>query len=117
MAVIPAVIDSSIGIENALSVTWTEVTDGDTCEPYSFSKLAQAVSVHVTGTFGSATVVFAQSNVVGVAGPDAVDLDGATISITAAALTEIRDRSRIVTPEHSGGGGTQDLDISMVVLF
>lgn len=97
--------------------TWANVGNTDTPTAYTVEKLVQALSLHVTGTFDSATVVIAQSNVAGTAGPDAVDLGGAAISITAEALTEIRDRAKYLTPEISGGGGSQDITITMIGWF
>lgn len=67
-------------------------------------------TVHITGTFGSATVVIQGSN----NGTDWVTLadpQGNALSKTAAAIESILELTRYLRVSTSGGDGTQDIDV------
>jgi len=99
--------------KDKITVTWTGVTESDTFVAYTFDKLAQDISVHTSGTFGSATVVYKVANNGG-SGVNATDLGGTAISHTAEAITSVRERPLTIQPSASGGS-SQSLTVTMVV--
>jgi hypothetical protein len=71
-------------------------------------------SVQFVGTFDSATVVLQGSND-GTTWVTLTDPQGNAISKTAAGLEAISELTRYVRPSTSGGGGSQDIDVYLLV--
>lgn len=106
---------TTVGAGNyaARLVTWTPVTENDTCQAVSIPDLTDR-SVHVSGTFGGATVVIQGSNIVG--GTTYVSLNdsgGTAISITTEKMKVILENSLLIRPSASGGTG-QSLTINIL---
>lgn len=96
-----------------LVVTWTDVTESDTAQTFTFNELPQDISLHTSGTFGGATVVYKVANDSG-AGVNGTDLGGTAISVTAEDLSPLRERPISIKPTMSGGT-SQTVDVTMVV--
>lgn len=94
-------------------VTWTPVTNADTCGPWSAPEYADR-SVHVSGTFNSASVAVKGSNNAGVSFASLNDPTSTVIAITAEAIKAILENTDQIGPVITGGGGSQSLTISML---
>lgn len=111
MATITAVI-TNIDTANDLGyeVFWETLTSADTVGSAVQLWGAADRSVHVVGTFGSATVVLQGSN----DNSNWVTLTdplGAAISFTTTGLKQVSEITRYIRPSTSGGDGTQDVDV------
>jgi len=98
--------------DRVMVTTWSDITNADTCQAVRHVSVAYRC-VQVAGTFGSATVVFHGSN----DGTNYVvlkDIWGNAISVTSAAIKQIGEIPLHFKPVISGGGGTQDLEITLV---
>lgn len=100
--------------EDLLKVTWDGVGNGDTFQEYEIGELPLEISAHVAGTLDGATVTVKGGHVTGGAG-QLTRLDGANASATAEIVMSIAERPLFITPSHSGGGGSEDIDIHVVI--
>lgn len=100
---------------NIEQVLWTTLTEEDTAASVLPGSLAGVVgSVQVIGTFAGATVVWQGSND-GTNWWNLKDTSGTAISFTAAGGADFSTAALYVRPSASGGGGTQDLDVYMIL--
>lgn len=94
-------------------VTWEALAAGD--DGQAFAPLYQRdMSVQVTGTFGGATVTLEGSND-GTNWYTLNDPFGTALSFTAAGLEGITEHCWQYRPNITGGDGTVDIDVVMVV--
>lgn len=108
-------LDMDFPGDNIYRVTWEAVGNSDTANPLLAQKLSGAIaSVQVTGTFDSATVTLAGSND-GTNWVTLKDMSGDAISLTAAGLIDFSSASLYLAPQFSGGGGSQDIDVILVL--
>lgn len=110
--VTPAI--SVIGAPNGVPrVAWLAIATGDTVNPYLVSEqYGLAISIQISGTFGSGTVIVEQSND-GTNWFPLKDLTGNPISVTEASMVETSNCAAYLRPSTSGG--TADaVDIYMV---
>lgn len=99
---------------NARQVLWEEMTNGDTAEPLTVADgLGKVFSVQFVGTWDGATAVLQGSN-------DAStwftvnDVHGNAVSTTADAFFEVSTTALYLRPSHSGGSGSEDIDVTMI---
>lgn len=91
-------------------VTWTPVTEADTCVPADFPDLADK-SIHVAGTFGGASVaLFGANNDFATAGAALRDPSSTVIAITAETVKQVLENPKQIKPVATGGTG-QSLSI------
>jgi hypothetical protein len=112
-AIVPTIRDvSPRGDGSSLLVTWTPVTQADTCNPVSFPDHPDK-SLQCSGTFGSASVALNGSNdgtnYAGLNSPNST-----VIAITAAGVKSVLENTLYVQPVATGGSG-QTLAINMLV--
>lgn len=98
---------------STMIITWTPVTSADTCGPTSFPEYTDR-SVHVSGTFGSASVAVHGSNNAGVSFAALNDPTQTVIAITTEAIKAILENTDQIKPVITGGGGTQSLTVSIL---
>lgn len=84
--------------------TWPAMGNADTGTSVAMSGSSDR-TVHITGTFGSATVVFQGSND-GTNWVTLADPQGNTLSKTSASIEAVLELTRYVRPVTSGGTGT-----------
>jgi hypothetical protein len=96
-----------------LLLTWSAVTESDTFQQYELAEAVSEISVHVTGTFGGATVVIQGGNVTS-AMLNLVQIGGAAASCTTADIFSLLDRPLFIQPSHSGGS-SESVTIYMLV--
>ena len=93
---------------------WTEVTDGDTCNPFKIDGQDAALgSIQVTGAFGGATVTL-QASIDGTNYVTVNDVSGDAVSFTAAGLAEFSVTALHIKPVITGGSES-DVDISVLL--
>ncbi len=95
-----------------MRVTWTPVTEADTCAPVSLPEYADK-SIQVFGTFGSATIALHGSNDGGTTFAALNIPAGTAIGITAAGIKAVLENTEQIKPVTSGGTGSS---LSVVVL-
>ncbi len=98
--------------ENKITVTWTTVTENDTFVAYTVPQYMRDISMHVSGTFGSATVVVKGANNGG-AGVGLTNTADTTISLTAEGMFSVLERPATIQPVASGGS-SQSLTVTAV---
>lgn len=112
-AIAPAITDISDRANGStFLVQWTPVTEADTCNPVSFPMHSDK-SIHVSGTFGGATVVLQGSNNSGTTYVGLRDPSSTAISMTADTIKAVLENTQLVKPSASGGS-SQSLTISML---
>ena len=113
----PTVTDvSGSGDGSALLVVWSPLTEADVCQAVQFPKHSDK-SIHVSGTFGGATVtVNGANNSFATAGIGLRDPSSTAISFTAEGLKTILENTQQVKPIAAGGAG-QSLTISILFHF
>lgn len=114
MAAIKATINdvSSKSDGSAMAVVWSAVTESDTFVAVAMPGYFRA-SVHVSGTFGGATVLLKGGNtVVNVFGLN--DLQDSAISMTSEGVAEVQEGTRYYQPTHSGGSSES---VTVTMLF
>lgn len=95
-------------------VIWEAAATGDTINKFALpEQWGLAGSVQISGTFGGATVKLQHSND-GVTWFDAKDLQGNTVSATAAAIFEVSISSAYFRVA-SSGGTADDVDVILVL--
>jgi hypothetical protein len=104
-----------IGPTNSLRiVTWTNLTttnaDGS---PFEFVDFADRC-IQITGTFGVGGTLNMQGSNDGVNWATLSDLNGNSMSYTAATLKQINEAPRYMRPFVSAGDGTTSLTVSLV---
>lgn len=109
----PVILDvSDKGDGSTKTVIWTPVTESDTCAAVSLPELTDK-SIHVSGTFGSASVAVKGSNNGGASFASLNDPTGTVIAISGEAIKAVLENTLLVQPVASGGSG-QTLKISML---
>lgn len=100
------------GDGSAMKAVWAAVTEADTFVAVSMPEYLRA-SVHISGTFGSATVVLKGSNTgTNFFGLD--DIEGTAISMTAEGLKQVQEGTIYYQPTHSGGSSES---VTVTMLF
>lgn len=94
-------------------VTWAAVTEIDTCVAYQGANLSDK-SVHVSGTFGGATVAVQGSNNGGTSFAALNDPSSTVIAITAEKIKAILENVDLIKPVITGGAA-QSLNIALLV--
>lgn len=114
MAAITATVVMVGSPDGVPSVRWAGIAPGDTGVPYLVrNRYGFVGSIQISGTFGGATVTLEQSND-GTTWFPAVDTLGASISATAAEITEISLASIYLKPVITGGAGS---DVNVIAVF
>jgi hypothetical protein len=91
--------------------SWTPLTSANAIgDAAKTARATVSLTYHILGTFGSATVVL-EGSLDGTNYFTLKDMDGADISVTAAAAGSIRDLPPHIRPSTSGGGGTQSITV------
>lgn len=96
-----------------LLVSWLAVTEADTFQQFSLDRVVGEISVHITGTFGGATVTVKGGNV-DTEMLNMLQIGGAVASATAADIFSVIDRPLFIQPSHSGGTG-ESVNVYMLV--
>lgn len=109
---INAVNDPSRGV--SWIVTWETLTSANAVGQAFQMPAWSDRSVQFVGTFDSATVVLQGSND-GTNWVTLGDPQGNAISKTSAALEGVSEITRYVRPSTSGGSGSQDIDVYLLV--
>lgn len=109
----PTVTAVGVGNNAAQLVIWTPVTEADTCAAVSFPDLTDR-SVHVYGTFGSASVAIQGSNNNGASFVALNDPGGSAIAITSEKIKAILENSQQIKPVATGGSAQS---LSVAILF
>lgn len=113
-AIQPTLTDVGLkGDGSTILAVWTPVTESDTCVPISMPEHSDK-SVHVSGTFGSASVAVQGSNNGGASFASLNDPTGTVIAITAEKIKAVLENTVQVKPVATGGSA-QSLTISMLV--
>lgn len=102
---------SSKGDGSAVKAVWTPVTSSDTFVSITMPEYV-ARSVHVSGTFGAATVIVSGGNASSVVGLH--DLQDTAISMTSENIEQVQEGVINYQPSASGGDGTQSLTVTML---
>lgn len=97
-----------------LLVTWLAVTNADTFQQFPLEEAVSEMTFHVGGTFNSATCTVQGGNITGQM-LNMRRLDGTTASVTAASLLAVLERPLFIKPTATGGGGSQSLDVYMLM--
>ena len=100
------------GDGSTVLVVWTPVTENDTCRPVSYPEMSDK-SVHVSGTFGGASVAVNGSNNSGASYAALNDPSSTAIAITSEKIKAVLENTALVQPSPTGGSG-QSLTISML---
>lgn len=104
-------------IDDSFGATWHVLWEGldgdDNGEALEMPAWSDR-SVQFVGTFDSGTVILQGSND-GVTWATLQDLEGTAISTTSAALVSVMEITRYVRPSVSGGGGSCDIDVHMII--
>lgn len=94
-------------------ITWPSVTEADTFQRFELNRAASEISVHIVGTFGSATLDIKGSNY-DADGVTLLQMDGTTAIVASEDIFSILDRPLYLTPTHSGGS-SESVTIYMLV--
>ncbi len=96
--------------------TWeTMTTSDDVGAPISFTEWADR-SIHVTGTFGAGgNLAWEGSNDAGTSWYVLKDPQGTDLDIGATTIEAIMEITELARPHLTGGDGTTDLDVFVVV--
>jgi len=116
MAVIPVtgqVLETLYG--RAHKAMWIEIGQGDTCDPAPNAQFSDR-SVQAVGTWGGATLVMQGSNDGGTTWANLQDAEGNAISFTANDFKQLLEVSGHIRPSISGGDGTTDIDVHLVMV-
>lgn len=115
MAAIKPVITNAGKADGAcFIVAWLAVTEADTCVPYQGGNLSDK-AIHVSGTFGGASVaVFGSNNQFATAGAALRDPSSTVIAITAETIKTILENTDMFKPLITGGTA-QSLNIYVLV--
>ena len=97
----------------AMTAVWADVTSADTFVPLSLFPDYTLKTIHVSGTFGSATVILGGSYT-GVTYLGLNDLQDNAISITSEGLAAVQEQTLYYKPSASGGGGSQSLTVTLL---
>jgi hypothetical protein len=99
----------------AKSITWETLTSTNVDGVAAVVANAEvSITITVNGTFGSATVIIQGSND-GTNWHTVKDVLGVAVSLTAAGMVSLSDLPLYIRPSTSGGGGTQDIDVTAIV--
>lgn len=107
---LPQVLADKVDLQGVRVRTWSNMTSGDVGEPILLTKFNDR-TLHVTGTFGGATVAFEGSN----DGSEYLpmrDVFNATVSATSAKLITLTEVPLYVRPTVTGGVATS---VSIIV--
>jgi len=95
---------------------WEGIVQGDTCAPLNIAG-CERLTLHAIGTFDTGTIT-----VQGTVDPDPAgtftalrDQTGTAISLTAAGIRKIGEDVVQVKPVLTGGGGSTDIDVFLLV--
>lgn len=97
-----------------LLVSWLAVTNADTFQQFSLDEAVSEITFHVGGTFNSATCTIQGGHITGQM-LNMRRLDGTTASVTTASLLSVLERPLFIKPTATGGGGSQSLNVYMLV--
>jgi hypothetical protein len=97
-----------IGNNGVATLTWATLTNGNVGQYMEVGRIPDK-TVHVSGTFGSATLTWQGSND-GTNFYTLTDADGADLAFTAAGLALCREAPKYIRPSAAGGGGTTSLN-------
>jgi hypothetical protein len=90
---------------------WT-LAQNDDGQPHRFASYSDR-SVHVSGVFGGASVVFEGSNDGGATWVTLSDPQGAALTFTAVGLKQVDQISLLARPRVTGGDGTTNLQVNL----
>ena len=110
--IVPKVVTVGYGNSAVQTVSWTPVTNADTCRAVQYPEFSDK-SIQVAGTFGSASVALNGSND-GTNFAALRDPSSTTIAITSAGIKAVLENTFQVQPSISGGDGTQSLTITIL---
>ncbi len=117
MAVITPTTGNYEATRGLKTTTWAAILAADTCAPVEIPHWMDR-TVHVFGTFGSATVLIQGSNDPRVlSAPGSADWQtirdpgGNNLSFNAAGLKAILELPRFIRPSTSGGDGTSSVTV------
>ena len=96
-----------------LLVSWENVTEADTFQQYLLREVVSELSMHITGTFGGATVSIDGGNIASEM-LELSQIGGSAATATAADIFSLLDRPLYIKPSHSGGSSAS-VDVHMLV--
>lgn len=105
---------SKIGLRDGFLVTWEGLNHTNTTGAPIMMPSWRDRSVQIVGTFDSGTVVFQGSND-GTNYVTLTDPQGNAISATSAKLEQIEEATVWVKPSISGGSGSEDVDVFLLI--
>jgi hypothetical protein len=97
-----------------MSIDWTGLVVNDTGSPFTLSQFADR-SVQVSGTFGAGGLVVIEGSNDGTNYVTLNDPQGNPISITGPKIESISEIVLKIRPRISGGDGTTNININMLV--
>jgi len=98
--------------DDAVRITWTPVTENDTCGAYTGASHYDDRSIQVTGTFGGSTTALHGSND-GSNFSALSDAFGVSIGLSSAGIKQVMEYTYSFKPVPSGGTGQS---LTMTVL-
>ena len=108
----PVVTAVGRGDGSTLLVTWTGLTNADSCQPVSYPEYSDR-SMHVSGTFSGASVAVRGSNN-GTTYAPLNDPTRTVIAMTTETIQAVLENTVYVQPVATAGTGGQALTISML---
>ena len=109
----PSVTAAGRGDGSTMLVTWTNVTNADTCHAVRFPEYSDR-SIHVSGVFDGGSVQIQGSNNGGVSFAVLSDPTETAIILASEKIRAILENTDYIMPVASGGGSFQSLIISLL---
>jgi hypothetical protein len=98
---------------DARTVQWTPLLNGDSGAPFQMPGFADR-SVQIRGTFGVGGTVLVEGSNDGVNYATLNDAQGAALSKTSAALSQISQTTKLIRPRVSAGDGTTSITVTLL---
>lgn len=102
------------GNSHFMRIIWDGLGTGDTGQPFTLSQYADR-SVQVVGTFGAGGAIVVEGSNDGTNFSTLTDPQGNSISISTAKIEAVSEIVVALQPRVSGGDGTTDLNVVMLV--
>ena len=99
----------------AVKSSWMTMLQGDDGLPIGNAQFTDR-SVQAVGTWGGATLTVEGSNDGGTTWATLQDAEGAALSISSNDFKQIMEVSELIRPNLTGGDGTTDIDVHIVMV-